>query len=471
MLIGQSAATKKLSHYIFFTVPTNQRNLSGAEIVDLLKTVLIVGSGGREHAILKALLRSKSAVCAFAYPGNPGMENDGCMLVDVPIKTWDDLAAWAENNSVDLTIVGPEIPLTEGIVDVFSKRKLAIFGPSQKAAALEGSKAFAKNLMKKYAIPTASYEIFTDKKHAMAYLKKQGVPIVVKASGLAAGKGAMVCDTMAQAEDALTELFDKKIFGEAGTTVVLEEKMEGEEASVFALTDGKTYRILPVAQDHKRIGDNDTGPNTGGMGAYAPAPLIDKKILARIEKEVIVPTLAAMKKEGRLYKGLLYAGIMVTPIGPKVVEFNCRFGDPETQAVLPLCRCDWYDVFEACCKGHLADVSLKVSRDYCVAVVCASKGYPGKYATGKVIKGIDKADYRVSNVDIYHSGTVKNGDGQFVTSGGRVLAVSSWADTLEKAIKQAYGTLHKISFDGMVCRTDIGAKGVARISHKGGKHA
>jgi phosphoribosylamine--glycine ligase len=428
-----------------------------------MNSVLIVGSGGREHAILKALLRSERALCMYAYPGNPGMERDGCMIVEKKIENWQDLADWASENEVELTIVGPEVPLVEGIVDIFKKQGLTIFGPSSAAAQIEGSKAFAKELMKKYSIPTAAYEIFENKENALAYLKEKGAPIVVKASGLAAGKGAIVCDTMEMAIASLEDIFDKKVFGDAGSKVVLEEKMFGEEASVFVLTDGKNYKILPVAQDHKAVGDGDKGPNTGGMGAYAPAPVVDSALLKRIEAEIVIPTLAAMDKEGNRFQGLLFVGIMITQDGPKVVEFNCRFGDPETQAVLPLIACDWFEIFSSCAKGKLVAKKWEIQSGYGVAVVLASKGYPGSYEKDFVITGIEDAEHARSNLDIYHSGTALNKKDEFVTNGGRVLAVSAWADSLIDAIGLAYEGVAEISFDGKLYRKDIGAKGLKRI--------
>jgi len=424
-----------------------------------MNSVLIVGAGGREHALLKALLRSDRALCMFAYPGNPGMERDGCMIVDQPISSWDDLAKWAGINEIDLTIVGPEVPLVEGIVDAFNKEGLTIFGPSAAAARIEGSKAFSKNLMKKYNIPTADFEVFTDKKKALSYLEEKGAPIVVKVSGLAAGKGAIVCETLDEAKAALDDIFDNKSFGAAGETVVIEEKMSGEEASIFVLTDGKAYKILPAAQDHKTIGDNDTGPNTGGMGAYAPAPLVDAALLSRIEKEIIVPTLAAMEKEKSRYRGLLYVGVMVTKDGPKVVEYNCRFGDPETQAVLPLVQCDWYEAFRACAKGRLSDVKWSVDPGFCVSVVMASKGYPGSFEKGKAITGIEMAESKGS-LDVYFAGVNLDNEERFVTNGGRVLAVSSWAPTLMDAVVQAYEGVAEINFEGKTFRRDIAAKGL-----------
>ncbi|MBD3346088.1 MAG: phosphoribosylamine--glycine ligase [Chitinivibrionales bacterium] len=428
-----------------------------------MKNVLIVGNGGREHALLKALLRTDRPMSIHAYPGNPGMVKNGCQIVDSPIDGWLDLAEWAEQNNIDLTIVGPELPLVEGIVDMFRERGLTIFGPSTAAARIEGSKEFSKNLMKKYSIPTASFDIFTNHASASEYLNEHGAPIVVKASGLAAGKGAIVCDSIDDADRALTQMFDERKFGDAGNSVVLEEKMVGEEASIFILTDGKSYKLLPASQDHKPVGDNDTGPNTGGMGAYAPAPIIDEAVMHRVEKDIIQPTLDAMRKEGCPYQGLLYVGIMLTSEGPKVVEYNCRFGDPETQCVLPLVKCDWYEAFSACATGRLNEVEWKVRPQACAAVVLASEGYPGKYEKGKVIMGIDEAERGKSNIDVYHAGTALNDGGELVTSGGRVLAVSAREGTLGKAIESAYRGVDCIHFDGKMFRKDIGAKGLARL--------
>jgi len=434
--------------------------------MEFLDSVLIVGGGGREHAILKALLRSDRPLCTYAYPGNPGMESDGCTIVEEKISSWKDLAAWAEENEINLTIVGPEQPLVDGIVDEFRKRQLTIFGPTKAAAQIEGSKHFAKTLMRTYGIPTAAFESFTDKESALKYLRKTGVPVVVKASGLAAGKGAIVCDTMKEAEQALDDMFERKVFGDAAATVIIEEKLIGEEASVFALSDGKHYKILPVSQDHKPVFDGDKGPNTGGMGAYAPAPQVDAAMLARIEQEIIAPTLAAMTKEKLPYQGLLYAGVMITAAGPKVVEFNCRFGDPETEAVLPLVHCDWFDALSACAAGRLAEVQWTVKKGACVTVILASKGYPGHYEKGKVIIGVEEVEHGDANVDIYHAGTKLNDRGELVTNGGRVLAVSAWGASLKDAVATAYENVAKIRFEGMQYRKDIAAKGLARLVEK-----
>jgi phosphoribosylamine--glycine ligase len=428
-----------------------------------MNSVLIVGSGGREHALLKAFLRSDRPLCMYAFPGNPGMERDGCMLIDKPINSWQDLADWSVDNEIDLTVVGPEAPLVGGIVDIFRENGLTVFGPNKAAAAIEGSKVFSKGLMKKYHIPTADFEVFSSKADAHVYLEKKGAPIVVKVNGLAAGKGAIVCETKKDAENALSDIFDKKLFGDAGNSVILEQKLTGEEVSVFIITDGNEYRILPTAQDHKAIGENDTGPNTGGMGAYSPVPIVSTELMKRIENEVIVPTLKAMSAEGKPYQGLLYCGLMITVDGPKVIEYNCRFGDPETQAVLPLITCDWFDLFRSSAAGKLSKKGWTIYNGYGVAVVLASRGYPGAYEKGMIISGLDEAEHLQENVDIYHSGTIMNDKEQIVTSGGRVLAVSAWAETLADAILSAYAGIERIEFNGKQFRKDIGIKGIARL--------
>ncbi|MCL2845731.1 MAG: phosphoribosylamine--glycine ligase [Chitinivibrionia bacterium] len=439
------------------------------------KNVLLVGSGGREHALFKALKRSKRELDIYAFPGNVGMTMDGAKKIDEKINGWNELADWAQKNSVDLTVVGPEIPLVEGIVDKFVEKNLVIFGPSKFAAQLEGSKKFSKELMKKYDIPTAKYESFTDKKSAENYINKVGAPIVVKYSGLAAGKGVSVCETVEQAKKALDDIFDDGIFGT--DCVVIEEMMFGEEASIFVLTDGTNYKILPSAQDHKRIFDNDQGPNTGGMGAYSPAPVADKKLIEEVEKTIIIPTLEAMKKEGSAelfggeYRGLLYVGIMATENATgglptaKVVEFNCRFGDPETEAVLPLVNCDWFDVFYASAVGDVSKIEWNVSENFAATIVLASRGYPETSQKGVKISGLEEAQ-KIDNVDIYHAGTAINENGELITNGGRVLAITAWDETLKKAIDKAYSAVGKISFDGMQYRKDIAKKGLVRLGEK-----
>ena len=432
------------------------------------KNVLLVGSGGREHAIFKALKRSKREMDIWLYPGNIGMEKDGGKKITENIANWGDLAVWAKNNSIDLAVVGPEIPLVEGIVDIFDAKNIAVFGPSKFAAQIEGSKVFSKNLMKKYGIPTAKYESFTDKKSAENYINEVGAPIVVKYSGLAAGKGVSVCETKEEAFKALADIFDDGIFG--SDCVVIEEMMFGEEASIFVLTDGTNYKILPTAQDHKRIFDGDKGPNTGGMGAYSPAPIVDDKLMKEVERTIIEPTLKAMKSEWALssestlggYRGLLYVGIMATENGAKVVEYNCRFGDPETEAVLPLVNCDWYDVFYASATGGVSKIDWEVSKNYAATVVLASRGYPASAQKGIVIYGLDEAQ-SLENVDVYHAGTALNENGDVITNGGRVLAITAWDETLQKAIDRAYSAVSKIKFEGMQYRSDIAQKGLRRL--------
>lgn len=396
----------------------------------------------------------------YAYPGNAGMENDGCMIVDSDIRSWKDCATWCLENEIDLVIIGPEKPLDEGAVDIFTKAGIRAFGPVKKAAEIEGSKAFSKMLMKKYDIPTAPFQLFTDASAARAFLQEHGVPCVIKVSGLAQGKGAFVCNTAKEADDALTSIFDKREFGESGSQIIIEDKLKGQEASIFVLTDGKDYKLLPSAQDHKQIFDDDTGPNTGGMGAYSPVPFLDEMLLSRIETEIIQPTLNAMAAEGRTYRGLLYIGLMIDDQGPKVIEYNCRFGDPETEAILPLVECDWYELFYSCTNATLSKVNFSIRPGYCVSIVLASGGYPGHYEKGKVITGIEDAERSKSNVDVYHAGTGRNQNEEFITAGGRVLAVTVWDSTLSEAVHTAYENIALIRFEGMHYRRDIGKKGI-----------
>ncbi len=425
-------------------------------------TVLIIGGGGREHALLKAVLRSGRELVTYAYPGSCGMEADGCKSVTAEINNWNDLSVWAKDNNVDLAIVGPELPLTEGVVDIFSEVCIPAFGPSKAAAMLEGSKEYSKEIMRKYNIPTAEWDSFTDRESAEKYLAKHGAPIVIKVSGLAGGKGAIVCETEADVTAAMNEIYDSSTFGDAADSVVIEEMMYGEEASIFVVTDGKGYKILPASQDHKRIFDADKGPNTGGMGAYTPAPIVDDALLDVVKRDIIEPTLEAMITEGAPYKGLLYVGIMLTEDGPKVVEYNCRFGDPETEAVLPMVNCDWYELFRASAVGNVESVEWEVRSGYCSTVILASAGYPATSDKGRVITGVDIAN-DLNNVDVYHAGTALNDNSELVTNGGRVLAVTAYGETLSDSINQAYEGVSKISFEGMQFRKDIGKKGLVRV--------
>lgn len=424
--------------------------------------ILIIGSGGREHAIALAVKQSplcKKLICA---PGNPGMSSLG-ECIPVSVSDPKAIADLAEKEKIDLTIIGPEIPLVAGVVDEFRKRGLRAFGPIAAAAALEGSKAFSKNVMKKYGIPTADYETFTDLESAQAYLRAHPAPIVVKASGLAAGKGAVVCLTDEEAFQAIEEMLgEKAVFGESGKTVVIEEFMEGEEASLFAICDGKDYVLLSSAQDHKRIFDNDLGPNTGGMGAYSPAPVVTESLLEDVKKRIIEPTLAGMIQEGAPYTGVLYVGIMVTKNGPKVVEYNCRLGDPECQIVLPLYDGDVLALFDAAERGALSTFGApKPPKGSAAIVVLASEGYPNAYEAGQEVSGIEEAEKNGARV--LHAGTKMQNE-KLVTAGGRVFGVVGSGKDLSEALRQAYEACEKVNFKNKYYRRDIGKKGLERCS-------
>ncbi|MEM8484691.1 MAG: phosphoribosylamine--glycine ligase [Bacteroidota bacterium] len=425
--------------------------------------VLVIGGGGREHAITWKLAQSKHAPELFIAPGNPGTAALGR---NVPIGASDvaGLLSFAREEGVALTIVGPEQPLVDGIVDAFNKAGLRIFGPTAAAAALEGSKAFAKAFMERHGIPTAAHRTFDKAAYAEAkqYITQQGAPVVLKASGLAAGKGVLICGTLSEAYAGLDALMKESRFGEAGASVVVEECMEGEEASVFALTDGERYVLLAPAQDHKRVGEGDTGPNTGGMGAYAPAPVMTAALMKEVEATVILPTLRGMAAEGTPYQGILYVGLMMTPTGPRVVEFNCRFGDPETQVVLPLLQEDLLEIIGSLVGGDpLPPVSSAVGAAACV--VLASGGYPGSYDKGKAIAGIEEAD-ALDDVVVFHAGTRDAAAGGVETSGGRVLAVAASAPDLKGALEKTYAGVARIEFEDQQFRRDIGQKGLARIA-------
>ncbi|MBL7995420.1 phosphoribosylamine--glycine ligase [bacterium] len=412
--------------------------------------ILVIGNGGREHALVWKIAQSEKVTHIYCAAGNGGIQS---IAECIPIKSTDikALLQFAIQNKIDLTIVGPEQPLTLGIVDLFQQHELNIFGPSAKAAEIEGSKVFAKNLMKKYGIPTASFESFTAVADAKAYITDLNQPCVVKADGLAAGKGAIVCPTLQEALTAVDTI--KNELGAAGNSIVVEEMMEGEEASIFAVTDGTNYILLPAAQDHKRIFDGDRGKNTGGMGAYAPAPVMTSALLDRVKEEIIEPTILAMANEGRLYKGVLYCGLMLTPGGPKVVEFNCRFGDPECQAVLPLIKSDIVDMFLSVVNQNINSYKLEVHQQSSVCVVMASGGYPDLYEKNKEISGLDRMTGE--NTLIFHAGTDLI-NGKVYSSGGRVLGVTSYSEHLSDAIKKAYRAAEQIHFDKAYFRKDIG---------------
>lgn len=423
--------------------------------------ILLIGGGGREHALAWKLAQSDKVEKIFAAPGNPGIAMlKKCSCIDLKLDDLEKVADYAEEESIDLTVVGPEATLVAGIADVFKRRGLPVFGPSKAAAQLEGSKAFSKELMAKYNIPTAFFKICEDMETAKAYVKEKGAPIVVKADGLAAGKGVVVAMTEEEALEAIEEMMGDHKFGNAGTRVVLEEYMEGEEASLLAFTDGKTVVPMLAAQDHKRIFDNDQGPNTGGMGTYAPAPVMTDILRLKATERILKPVVAAMAKEGTPYQGCLYAGLMIKDDVIKVVEFNCRFGDPETQVVLPLLESDLAEIMLACATGTLDQADVAWSDKAAVCVVMASGGYPESYETGKVITGLAEADAQENTV-VFHAGT-KNAAGSIVTAGGRVLGVTAVDDNIRAARDRAYAAVENIKFDGAFYRKDIAWRALKR---------
>ena len=422
--------------------------------------VLVVGSGGREHALAWKISQSPKVNTVYCAPGNPGMAQVA-ECVDMGANEFRRLAAFAKGHNVGLVVVGPEDPLAKGIVDLFAAEGLTVFGPSAAAAQLEGSKSFAKRLMAKYDIPTAAYAEFTDPEEAIAYIRKQGAPIVIKADGLAAGKGVTVAHDVDTAVAAVRAAMSDRVFGDAGEKVIVEECLVGEEASILAFTDGKTVLPLAHSQDHKPVNDGDTGPNTGGMGAYSPAPVITPELFKVIECTILRPCVDGMAQDGTPYRGLLYAGLMITESGPKVIEFNCRFGDPETQVVLPRMKSDIMPAFLACCDGTLDKIQLNWTDSACVTVVMASGGYPGPYAKGKIITGTEIADSD-PRVTVFHAGT-KQADAGLVTNGGRILNVTAMAPDIAAAIEKAYDAVAKIHFDGAHYRTDIGKKALDRL--------
>ena len=417
--------------------------------------VLVIGGGGREHALVWKVSQSPRVKKIYAAPGNAGIAQ---LAECVPVKS-DDLSgllAFAKTNRIDLTIVGPEVPLSMGIVDEFEKAGLRVFGPSKKAAEIEASKTFTKDLMKKYGIPSSEYGIFTDKKAAESYVREKGAPIVVKADGLAAGKGVVVAETVEEALAALDLIMSQKAFGIAGDRVVIEECLKGEEASFMAFTDGKTVVPMASSQDHKRVFDLDKGPNTGGMGAYSPAPIVTRAIERQVMEKVMIPTVNAMEAEGRLFKGVLYAGLMIHEGTAKVLEFNARFGDPETQPIMSRLDTDLIDIIEAILDNKLAKVAISWKPDSAVCVVMASGGYPGEYEKGREISGLEKAAAH-QQVMVFHSGTaLKNG--KVLTDGGRVLGVTGLGSSVAAAIDHAYAAVREISFEGAHYRKDIGAR-------------
>lgn len=421
--------------------------------------ILVVGGGGREHALVWKMAQSPLVDKIYCAPGNPGM-NELVETVHLAVDNIDGLCDFAKNQEVDLTVVGPELPLTLGIVDRFKAEGLAIFGPSKAAAQIEGSKGFSKDLMAKYGIKTAAYASFSDRDAAVAYIREQGAPIVVKVDGLAAGKGVILAQSEQEAIDAVDDILVKRIFGDAGEAVVVEEFLTGEEASFFAFTDGQNILPLASAQDHKQIFDGDKGPNTGGMGAYSPAPVVTDVLYDRIVKEVVQPTIDGMAAEGCPYCGILFIGLMIENDDFKVLEYNARFGDPEAQPLLSRMKSDVVPVLLDCARGELTTEALEWHDRAAVCVVMASSGYPGSYPKGDVISGIDEAN-AVDGVRVFHAGTALE-DGKIVTAGGRVLGVTGWGDDVAAAIKKAYEGVDKISWQGAQIRTDIGQKALKR---------
>lgn len=417
--------------------------------------VLIVGSGGREHAIAWKVAQSKKVDKIYCAPGNAGI-SEVAECVPIGAMEFDKLVAFAKEKEIDLTVIGMDDPLVGGIVDVFEKEGLRVFGPRKNAAILEGSKAFSKDLMKKYHIPTAAYETFTDPEKALEYLETAKMPIVLKADGLALGKGVLICQTLEEAKEGVKTLMMDKKFGSAGDEIVIEEFMTGREVSVLSFVDGNIVKIMSSAQDHKRAKDGDQGLNTGGMGNFSPSPFYTKEIDEFCKKYIYQPTVDAMKAEGRPFKGVIFFGLMLTPEGPKVLEYNARFGDPEAQVVLPRLENDIVDVFEACIDGTLDKVDLKFDNDRAtVCVILASDGYPVEYKKGFPIEGLEKFKGK-DDYYVFHSGTKFNDKGQIVTNGGRVLGVTATGKDLKEARKKAYEATEWVSFENKYMRHDIG---------------
>ena len=422
--------------------------------------VLLVGGGGREHALAWKLAQSPLLTRLIAAPGNPGIARHAeC----IPIKdvAVDEQVALARRERVDLVVIGPEMPLSLGLADRLAEAGIAVFGPSQAAARIESSKAFAKDLMARYGIPTARFETFQEAASARRFCRTLGAPLVVKTDGLAAGKGAIVCRTLDEADAAIGLCLDAKSFGAAGATVVIEEFMEGEEASFFVLTDGAAALPLESAQDHKTIFDDDRGPNTGGMGAYSPAPVVDEAMSRRVMEEIVAPTIAAMAKEGAPFAGVLYVGLMIDQRGPRVVEFNCRFGDPECQAIVPRLDEDLLPLLDSVARGRPLPTRLRWRADCSVCVVMASHGYPATARTGDEISGLDAEGSLPDGVSVFHAGTARR-DGRLVTAGGRVLGVQALGPDIRAAMAKAYAGVERIRFAGMQFRRDIGRRAAER---------
>ncbi|MBQ8943875.1 MAG: phosphoribosylamine--glycine ligase [Clostridia bacterium] len=418
--------------------------------------IIVVGGGGREHAIIKSLKKNKTINKIYALPGNGGMADDA-ECVDIGAKDIDAIVDFAVKNNIDFAVVAPDDPLVLGAVDALTAKGIPCFGPDKRAAIIEGSKVFSKNLMKKYSIPTAEYEVFSDIEKALDYVKTAPVPVVIKADGLALGKGVLICNTRDEAEKAVKTIMEDKIFGESGNSVVIEEFLTGPEVSVLSFTDGKTVVPMISSMDHKRARDNDEGLNTGGMGTVAPNPHYTPEIARRCMDEIFIPTVKAMNSEGRTFKGCLYFGLMLTPKGPKVIEYNCRFGDPETQVVLPLLKTDLFEIMKAVSEERLSDISVEFSDKSACCVIMASDGYPEKYEKGFEIKVNGELDG-----DIFIAGA-KMSDGKLLTNGGRVLGVTAVADDLKSAVDKAYREIEKVSFENAYYRKDIGKRALEAV--------
>ncbi|UVI30921.1 phosphoribosylamine--glycine ligase [Paenibacillus spongiae] len=416
--------------------------------------IMVIGGGGREHAIVWALAKSEKVKQIYCAPGNAGIA-ELAECVPIPVNRFADLIAFANDHAVDLVVVGPDDPLADGIVDAFEEHNIPTFGPRKNAAEIEGSKIFMKNLLKKYNIPTAKYETFTDYEAALAYLREQSAPIVVKADGLAAGKGVTVAYSLEEAEKSLHDMMVDKVFGESGGQVVIEEFLEGQEMSILAFVDGETVRAMVPAQDHKPVFDDDKGPNTGGMGTYSPLPHIDPALVEDAVENIIKPTAKAMVSEGRPFRGVLFAGLMITKDGVKTIEFNARMGDPETQVVLPRLKTDLVDIILAALNGRLDQLDIAWSDEAAVCVIAASGGYPASYPKGLVIEGLDAA--KAQGALVFHAGTAEK-DGKIVTSGGRVLGIVGRGRDIAEARARAYEAVSAIHFEGMHVRSDIAAK-------------
>ena len=425
--------------------------------------LLVVGGGGREHAIIKKLKENPSVETIYALPGNGGIAQDAVCVPEIGAKDIPAIVDFAKSHDIDFAVVAPDDPLALGCVDRLHEAGIPCFGPDAKAARIEASKVFSKNLMKKYGIPTASYEVFNDPAKALEYLKTASFPIVIKADGLALGKGVLIPQNLVEAEDAVKTIMEDKAFGDSGNEIVIEEFLTGPEVSVLAFTDGTAIRPMVSSMDHKRAGDNDTGLNTGGMGTVAPNPYYTADVAQVCMDTIFLPTLAATRAEGCPFKGCLYFGLMITPQGPKVIEYNCRFGDPETQVVLPLLKTDLLTVMQAVENETLADLEVEWSDGAAACVILASGGYPSHYEKGKVMSFPASTP---ANVTIYHAGAKLDGEGRLVTSGGRVLGITAMAPTLKEALADAYAAAETVNFDGKYMRHDIGRRALAAMEEQ-----